>query len=112
MSTFDRLATRNAAVCFPPVLLFAHSNTATKDWVVVKRRKKSKGWHPEEKTQERRPEDGQAAKTGAARASSTDAAFEGWLRQKLAILYGPVADEPIPEELLNLIAGLKQEKKD
>ncbi|QNT68181.1 hypothetical protein [Defluviicoccus vanus] len=75
-----------------------------------KGRKNSKGTHPQGKTAKRLPEDGGTAAAASVPGSTTDVAFEEWLRQKLTILYGPVVDEPIPEELLKLIAGFQKEK--
>lgn len=36
------------------------------------------------------------------RNASTDS-FDLWLNKKLTVLYGPVVDEPIPEDLVELI---------
>lgn len=35
--------------------------------------------------------------------AANDAAFDRWLQEKLDILYGPVVDEPIPDEWLKII---------
>ena len=39
-------------------------------------------------------------------------AFDNWLNQKLALLYGPVLREPIPDELVELIETHQAQKKD
>lgn len=61
--------------------------------------------------QERRAGDRSNQPSGSS-VPATEAAFDQWLREKLTILYGPVADEPIPDDLLKLLATFKQEKKD
>ncbi|HEX4506221.1 MAG TPA: hypothetical protein VH722_10865 [Alphaproteobacteria bacterium] len=33
----------------------------------------------------------------------SDPVFDGWLNHHLSRLYGPIADEPIPNELLRLL---------
>lgn len=47
---------------------------------------------------------------GAA-ANDADPAFDQWLQEKLQVLYGPVVDEPIPEDWLKIIQELGSEKK-
>lgn len=42
---------------------------------------------------------------------STDPAFDRWLRTKLETLYGSVVDEPIPDEMLKIIADFQKQKK-
>ena len=49
--------------------------------------------------------------TNSTETPMADAAFDAWLRKKLELLYGPVADEPLPEDLRNMIVSLKNSKK-
>ena len=44
-------------------------------------------------------------------ANDADPAFEQWLQEKLQILYGPVVDEPIPDDWLKLIQEIGKENK-
>ena len=95
-------------MCFPHVLLLGLSGTA--DWIPVVGRGKQKSNGPNHRGQERGTPQNPVIAGGEA--SLTDTAFERWLREKLEILYGPVADEPIPDDLRKIIASFMDDKKD
>jgi hypothetical protein len=46
---------------------------------------------------------GMSPRQGGARAGSADAAFDIWLQRGLREVYGEVAEQPIPPEILALI---------
>ena len=51
---------------------------------------------------------GMGSKAGGSRAGSADAAFDIWLQRGLREVYGEVAEEPIPPEILALIENSRK----
>jgi hypothetical protein len=51
------------------------------------------------------------AKTSRDRPESGDVAFDRWLKRELGRLYDSALDEPIPDELTQLIERAVEEKK-
>jgi hypothetical protein len=49
------------------------------------------------------PADKGAVDRNARGKPKSDPVFDGWLNHHLSRLYGPVVDEPIPEDLLRLL---------
>jgi hypothetical protein len=44
--------------------------------------------------------------------ASSQGAIDRWLNEKLQMLYGPVLSEPIPEQLVQLIAEHRRDEED
>jgi hypothetical protein len=51
---------------------------------------------------------GMSPSAGGSRAGSADAAFDIWLQRGLREVYGEVAEEPIPPEILALIENSRK----
>lgn len=57
-------------------------------------------------------ENGSKAQTGTRTAKASGAVFDRWLERKLHELFDAVAQEPIPDDLINLIITLEHKDKE
>ncbi|NJO56626.1 MAG: hypothetical protein HC834_10170 [Rhodospirillales bacterium] len=95
-----------------PAALSAITSTAGTEVMVAKKKQRVDGRLPDAEDQGHASH-GQSPNCQQTTADgSTDPAFDRWLRTKLETLYGSVVDEPIPDEMLKIIADFQKQKKD